>query len=117
MEKDLEILMDEVLDMSQQCELAAWKADSILGCIKRKAASRGIVPLLCPRAPHLVYCVQAWGPQNRKDVELLEQVQRRASKMNTVLEHLSFEERLRELGLFRRRECSGEISLQPSSNW
>jgi len=39
---------------------------------------------------HLEYCVQAWGPQHRKDVELLERVRRRTTKMIRGLEHLSY---------------------------
>jgi len=49
---------------------------------------------------HPEYCTQAWGPQLRKDVDLLEQIQRRATQMIRGLEHLSYEERLREVGLF-----------------
>lgn len=69
-----------------------------------------------PVRTQLDYCIQVWGPQHRKDMELLQQVQRGAIKTIRGLEHLSHEERLRELGLFslERERFWGDL-IQPSS--
>ena len=50
--------------------------------------------------PHLEYCIQMWSPQYRRDVNLLDRIQRRATKMIQGMEHLSCEDRLRKLVLF-----------------
>ena len=68
----------------------------MLGCIKRSVTSRSrevILPLHVTLVrPQLEYCVHIWGPQHKKDMELLEWIQKRAMKMIRGLEHLPCEE-------------------------
>ena len=75
---------------------------------KRSMARRsreGILPLYSTLVrSHLESCVQPWSLQHSKDMDLLKQVHSRATKIIRGLEHLLYEERLRQLGFFSLKE-------------
>lgn len=67
------------LDKTQQCAPVAQKVKCILGCIRSSVASRvmkGILPLCSVLVRPLECCIQLWGSQHRRDIDLLEGVQR-----------------------------------------
>ncbi|TRZ19410.1 hypothetical protein HGM15179_007738 [Zosterops borbonicus] len=89
------------LSMSLQCPGGQEDQWCVLGCIRKGTASRQrevILPLSSALVRlHMECCVQFWAPQDKRDMELLEEVQ---ENMIKGLEYLYYEERLREFGLF-----------------
>jgi len=102
-ERDLGVIVDKNLKFSEQCKSVAGKANSTLGMIRRNVVSRNknIITKLYKALvrPKLEYCIQSWRPYLKKDINKLEQVQHRATKIIAECRGLSYENRLRVAGL------------------
>ena len=104
-EKDLGVSMNANMKVSEQCIIAASKGNQVYWNDSQKYNKEKslIVPLYKAIVrPHLEYCIQAWSPNLRKDIDMLEKIQRRATKLIPGLRDLRYEERLKECELTRR---------------
>ena len=88
------------MKVSEQGGIAVSMGNQIFRLIRRNITYKEkklIIPLYKAIVrPHLEYCIQAWRPYRKKDIDILERIQRRATKM---IPELSYEERLKECGL------------------
>ena len=102
-EKDLGLIISADWKVSEQCGIAARKGNQLLGMIKRNITYREknlIIPLYKSIVrPHLEYYIQAWRPHLKKDIDKLERVQRRATKLIPELRILSYEDRVQQCKL------------------
>ena len=100
-EKDLGVTISADMKVSEHCGIAASKGNKILGLIRRNITysvqgKNLIIPIV---RPHLEYCIQAWRPYRKKDIDTPEHIQRRATKIIPELRDLSYEEHQKECGL------------------
>ena len=110
-EKDLGVVIDSELKFKQQAALAVSKANQILAVIRRSFCKIDVItlPILFKALvrPHLEYGNVIWGPFTRGEQQLVERVQRRATKLVPELRDTPYPERLRKLKLpslyYRRR--------------
>ena len=85
------------MKVSEQCRIAASGGNQILGLIRRNITytKKGLILPLYKAIviPHLEYCIQAWRPYRRKDIDMLKKIRSRATKLNTGLTELSYEKK------------------------
>ena len=114
-EKDLGVFVSSNLKPEENCIAVRNKANRILGFISRSVSNRTedvILKLyLALVRPHLDYVVQFWSPYYRMDIEFLERIQRKMTKMIHNIRNLSYEDRLRKLNLhsLERRRTRGDM--------
>ena len=104
-EKDLGIIVSDDLKWEKHCSAAVSKANRIFGMIKQNFNDRSkeVIILLYKSLvrSHLEYCCQIWNLNYNKDIDLVEGVHRRATKLITGIQNLADDDRVKRLGLMR----------------
>ena len=94
-----------MLQWDKQCVAVVKNANKLLGMIKHNFIHRSKATILALYKslvrPHLEYCIQVWNPHLAKDIKLIEDVQRRATKLVHGIENWKYDDRLKFLGLTR----------------
>jgi hypothetical protein len=118
LERDLGVMMSNKLKWADHIQSAVAKANRAIGIIRNSFKSLDLISLrllYCSLVrPHLDYAVSVWNPYFKKDINLLEGVQRRATKLTKELKNLPYETRLRKLELTtleKRRERGDLIQM------
>jgi hypothetical protein len=105
-ERDLGVIVDSSGKWAEQCNVAVKNANSTLGIIKRhiKTRRKDVITKLYKSLvrPKLEYCIQAWRPYLKKDINNIERVQHRATKLIQECRYKNYENRL---------TCAGLITL------
>ena len=102
-EKDLGVYIDSQLKFTQHCQEKVNKANKVLGFIRHtfKHLNKENFLLLYKSLvrPHLEFGSCIWSPKHKYNIDSIERVQRRATKLIPQLKELSYSDRLRELNL------------------
>ena len=114
---NLRVTLNANMKVSKQYRIAASNGNQVIGMIRRNITYKEnslVVPLhKAIVRPHLEYCIHAWNPHLRKDIDMLETIQRRATTLIPGLRYLRYEEELKECGLIkletRRLRGRGQI--------
>ena len=114
-ERDLGVIVENSGKYSEQCVMSVKKANAMLGIIKRNIhfKSKEVIVKLYKSLvrPRLEYCIQAWNPHLRRDIDMLERVQKRATKLIEGYKNIDYNDRLEKTGLttLENRRIRGDL--------